>query len=132
MCLFSRMWFWCSLVFFGIVGCLSGFLGFLKKTFGKTKTQQSNNKPISKGGSETFKHFVFVYFPEGMCLFSLVVFSICGVPLVYCCLLSKNIRENQKKKQTNPYPRVGLKPLKCLCCVVFPKVFFFVFFGYLW
>ena len=52
---FSRRLFWFSLVFFGIVGFPEGFRGFLK-TFGKTN-KPNKTKPISKGGSETSKHF---------------------------------------------------------------------------
>ena len=51
---------WFSLVFFGIFGFLEGFFGFVK-TFGKTN-KTKNNKPISKGGSETFKNIVFFCF----------------------------------------------------------------------
>ena len=39
----------------------------------------------------------------------------------------KNLRENQKNKKTNPYPRVGLKPLKTLFLLVFPNVSLVVF-----
>ena len=59
------MFFWFSLVFFGIFGFLEGFFGFVK-TFGKTK-KTNKNKPISKGESETFKNFVFLVFPN-VCL----------------------------------------------------------------
>ena len=48
---------------------LFGFLVFPKvvwgflKTFGKTK-KTNKTKPIFKGGSETFKNFVFLVFPK--------------------------------------------------------------------
>ena len=49
-------------------------------------------------------------------------------------LVCKNLGENRKTKtkKTNPYPRVGLKPLNTLF-LVFPKVFWFslVFFSIL-
>ena len=54
-------------------GFPEGFFGFLK-TFGKTK-KTNKTKPISKGGSETFKNFGFLGFPEnivGFLWFSLV------------------------------------------------------------
>ena len=69
----SQMFVWFSLVFFGIVGFPKGFCGFLK-TFGKTK-QPNKTKPISKGGSETFKNFGCLVFPKvfvGRLWFSLV------------------------------------------------------------
>ena len=43
---------------------------------------------------------------------------------------SKNPRENNKTQKTNPYPRVGLKPLTTVF-VGFPQVCL-VFFGLLW
>ena len=94
-----------------LLGFPEGVFGFLK-TFGKTN-KTNKTKPISKGGSETFKNFVCVGFPEGFCWFSLVFFCTFGFPEGFC-LLFENLRENQKTKR-NPYLRVGLKPLKtCL------------------
>ena len=97
-CWFSRMCFWFSLVFFSICGFPEGLFGFLK-TFGKTKKTQ-NNKPISKGGSETFKNFVVLVFPKVLLFF--VGF------LWYCWFsrrflgFSKNLRENQTNKKNKP------------------------------
>ena len=64
---FSRRFVWFSLVFFGIFGFPEGYFGFLK-TFGKTN-KPNKTKPISKGGSETFKHFVFLVFPNVLFVF---------------------------------------------------------------
>ena len=57
----------------------------------------NKTKPISKGGFETFKNFVFV-FSQCFCWFSLVFFGILGFPEC-CCWFSKNIRENRKTNQ---------------------------------
>ena len=59
-------------------GFPEGFFGFLK-TFGKTK-KPNKTKPISKGGSETFKNFVFFWFSRKYFWFSLVFFGIFGFP----------------------------------------------------
>ena len=48
----------------------------------------------------------------------MVFFGIVGFPEGFFDVL-KNLRENQQ----NTYPRVGLKPLKTLFLLVFPKVF---------
>ena len=112
------------MVFFCIFGFLYVFVGVLK-TFGKTK-KTNKTKPISKGGSETVQNFVLFVFPKVF----LVLFGF----LLYCWFslmffwLSKNLRENNKKKT---YPRVGLKPSTTLFFFVFPNDVL-VFVGFLW
>ena len=64
---FSRRFFLFSLVSFCIFGFLEGFVGFVK-TFGKTNKTKTN-KPISKGGSETFKNFILFVFPNVFLVF---------------------------------------------------------------
>ena len=73
-----------SMVFFCMFGFPEGFLGFLK-TFGKTN-KPNKTKPISKGGSETFKNLFFFGFPEacfGVLWFSLVFLVFPNVFLVF-------------------------------------------------
>ena len=78
-----------------------------KKTFGKT-AKTNKTKPISKGGSETFKTLFLLVFPKVL----LVFFGF----LWYCwfsrsfLLFSKNLRENKKNKQ-GLQPHFPLPPL---------------------
>ena len=99
------------------------------KTFGKTKkTKHTKNKPISKGGPETFKHFVVCVFPN-VCFFCFLWFYLICLVFPHIFWFSKNLLENTKNQtRPNPYPRVGLKPWKTWCFLVFPKVFPKVFF----
>ena len=94
-CWFSRKYFWFSLVFFGIFGFPEGFFGFLK-TFGKTK-KTNKTKPISKGGSETFKNFVLLVFPKVFLVFFGFLWYFWFSRRFFW--FSKNLRENQKNKQ---------------------------------
>ena len=94
------------------------------KTFGKTVKHK--NKPISKGGSETFKTLV-LGFSRRFFLCSLVFFSISGF-LEGLFGFVKTFGKTEKPKKTNPYPRVGLKHLKTLF-LVFTNVFCFIWFS---
>ena len=86
------------------------FFWFFKNLRENPKTK--NNKPISKGGSETFKHlFSFFVFPKVFLIFFGFLWYFWFSRTFFG--FSKNLRENQKTtKQT--YPSVGLKPLTFL------------------
>ena len=114
------------LVFFGFLW----YLWFSWRFFWFSKNLRENNtnttnKPISKGGSETFKHFVVVGFPEGVFGFYLVFFCIFGF-LKSCFGFVKTFGKTKKQ-----YPRVGLKPLNTLFFGFSRRCFWFLF-GFLW
>ena len=75
--LFSRRFFWFSLVFFCIVGFPDGFYK-TKKTFGKTKKKQKKTNPYPRVGLKPLTT-LFFGFPEGFFVFFLVLFCIVGV-----------------------------------------------------
>ena len=96
----------------------------LFKNLWELNNQKKRN--ISKGGSQTCKNFVVLVFPKVI----LVFFCICGFPEgFFGCL--KTFGKTKQPKKTNPYPRVGLKPLSTLC-FGFSLRFLLVFFGFLW
>ena len=64
-------------------------------TLGNTKKQKKTNKPISKGGSETFKHFVFQLF---LMFFWFLWFSLVFLFSRRRFWFCKNLWENQKNK----------------------------------
>ena len=77
------------------------------KPQGKPKIPKKT-KPISKGGSETFKNFVCLVFPKVfLVFFGFLLYVWFSLRFFW---FSKNLRENQQTNKTNPYPRVGLKP----------------------
>ena len=132
----TTLFFWFSLMIFCY--CFFGFLlyvWFSRRLFWFCKNlrenqHNKNNKPISKGGSETFKNFVFWFF---------LMFSFFIVSLVFFCMFGflegfvgfvKTFGKTNTTKKTNPYPRVSLKPLNTLFFFVFPNVCL-VFFGFL-
>ena len=87
---FSRRLFWFSLVFVCIVGFLEGLL--FSNNF--RENQKIKKKNISKGGSETFKNFVCLVFPNVFFCFCFVFFCICWFSRRFFWF-SKNLRENQ-------------------------------------
>ena len=71
------------------------FFGFPERFFQNQKT-----KPISKGGSETFKRFVFFGFPEVFFYFFGFLWYFWFSRSFFCFFrFLKNFRENQKTKQ---------------------------------
>ena len=85
------------LVFFGIFGFPECFCCL--KTIGKTNKQKTT-KTISKGGSETFKHFVFLLFLMFF-WFSLVFFCIFGFPEGFFGFLKTLGKTTKNKQQTH-------------------------------
>ena len=103
--------------------------------------KNKKNKPISKGGSETFKNFVFLVVPNVLLVFFGFLLY-CWFYRVIFCFFLKTFGKTKKQKKPNPYPRVGLKLLQTLffwfvlmflfcflwfslVFLVFPKVFWF-------
>ena len=122
------------LVFFSVLCCFvfsqTLVLRFVKKV-GKTSNNNNNNKthPYPRVGLKPLKALV-VGFPESCVWCSFVFFCIFGFIKGFVCVFFKNVRENLKTKSINPYPRVGLKPLKTLF-LLFSRRFCLVFFGFL-
>ena len=115
---FSRRFCWFSLVVFCIFGFLECFVGFVK-TLGKTKhtkdhnknlrenQQNKNNKPISKGESETFKNFVFLVFPKCLlvCFGFLLYF---WFSRMFCWFCKKPLgKPNIQKNTTNIFGKTN-------------------------
>ena len=130
---FSRRFSWFSLVFFGICG----FLRFVWFNKNLRENQKHQKYIISKGGHETFKNFVFFGFPEG-CFCFLWYFGFLEGFLCFLWYLRFSRRfvwfdkkTFGKTAKTNPYPRVGMKPLTTLF-FWFSRRCLFVFFGFLW
>ena len=88
--------------------------------------KNKNTKPISKGGSETFKNFVFWFSRR----FFFVFFGF----LWYCwfsrCFFGflKTLGKTKKNKNTKSISKAGSETFKNLCFLVVPKVFV----GVLW
>ena len=103
------LFFWCSLMFFW----------FSKKPSGKP------NKTYPRVGLKPLKT-LFFWFSRRFFWFSLVFFGIFDFPEGLFGVL-KTFGKTKTTKKTNPYPRVGLQPLKTL-------LFWFSqrFFGFLW
>ena len=125
-CWFSRGFLGVSFVFFCTFGVIESFCGFVK-IFGKPKNNIKKNKPISKGGSDTFKNFVWLVFPKVVCGF---FGFLLGFWFSKACGFLKTFGGTKQTTKTNPYPRVGLKPLKT--CFFVYSLYLFVFFGFLW
>ena len=118
----------CSLCLFVVfVGFLlfvcfpEGFWGCLK-TFGKTtKTKKTN--PYARVGLKPLKTCVLFVFPKVLLVF--VGF------MLFCCFpegffgFLKTFGKTNEPKKLNPYPRVGLKPLKTVVSFCFPDGFWF-------
>ena len=108
-----------------VFGCLlyllfSRWFCWFSKNLRENQTSK-NTKPISKGGSETFKHFVLCCFPEGVFVFFGCLLYLLFSRMFVCFL--KTFGKTKQTKKTNPYPRVCLKPLK-LWLFGFPEGFF--------
>ena len=97
-----------------------------QKTFGKTNTAKFlkvSDPPLDMG---LVVLFVFAVFLKVFCCF--------GFPDgLFSCLKpsGKPTKSEKQTNKTNPYPRVGLKPLTTLCCWFSRMLFWFslVFFG---
>ena len=109
-------------------------LVFPKVFFVISKNLRENQKKTRKYprvGLKPLKTlFVFVF--PNVCFVFFGVILYCWFSLMFF-LFSKNLRENQKNEKQNPYPRVGLKPLKTLLCFlmfVWCSLVFFYMFGF--
>ena len=104
---FSRRFFWFSFVFFCMFGFLEGFCWFCKNLRENQTTKKTN--PISKGGSETFKNFVFLVFPKVLLVFF-------GFLLYFWFsrrfLLVFKKPSGKPKNQTRPNPWVSFRSQK--------------------
>ena len=109
-----------SLVVFCMFGCQSVF--WLSKNL-RENQQTKKNKPISKGGSETFQNFVFLVFPKVFVCFLWFSFVCLVFPKVFCFLktFGKTNKNNNKKQ---PISKGGSETFKNFGCFGFPKVVF--------
>ena len=122
-CWFSRRFCW----FYFVCLVFSKDFGFVKN-LRENKTNKQN-KPISKGESETFKNFVLLVFPK-----VLLVFFGCLLYFWFSrmfCWFCKNLRENQQKQTKTNISKGESETFKNFGCLVFPNIFW-VFFGFLW
>ena len=105
---------------------------WFSKNLRENQQTTNKNKPISKGRSETFKNFVCFVFPK-VCLVFFGVLLYCLFSLRCCWCSKKTFGKTNKTNKTNPYPRVGLKPLNNFVFwfsrrfVLFSLVFFCIF-----
>ena len=95
--------------------------------FSKNLRENKNTKPISKGGSETFKRIV-IYFAKSFLVFFSFLLHFCFYRKFFCFL---KLRGNKKQK-TKPISKSGSETLKsfvfwfcriCCCFRWFPFVF---------
>ena len=102
---------------------------YQRKPKNTNKTLGTTNKhKVFKGFRPTLGYvFLFLFWFSRRYFWCSLVFLFFSKVFFWFC---KNFRENQTTKQTNPYPRVSLKPLKTLLFVFVPNVLF-VFFGFL-
>ena len=84
--------------------------------------QNKNNKPISKGESETFKNCVFLVVPNGcLVFFGFLLYLWCSRRILWFC---KNLRKNQKDKQKKNISKGESETFKNFVLLVCPNVFF--------
>ena len=89
-------------------------------TFGKPQKTNKQNNTYPRVG---LKPLTTVLFSRMFCVFFFGFILYCWFSIIFY-LFSKNLRENQQQhKQPNPYPRVGLKPLKTMF-LGFPEYLF--------
>ena len=121
-----------DMLFFCFHECCFVFAVFPKVFWFSKNLRENNkkqkNKPISKGGSETFKKNVFVGFPEGFLGFLWFSLFCLVFPMVFW--FSNNLRENKQNKKNKPISKGGSETFKNFVFLVFPNVCL-VFFGFL-
>ena len=89
-------------------------------------TNQTRSNPYPRVRLKHVKTSLF-WFSRRFFWLSLVFFGIFCFPEGFLENQTKHRENQQKQTRPNPYPRVGLKPLKTLFFGVFPKVLFVLF-----